>query len=179
MKTFYCLLFLLAVVACSSVTTSFDYDKTADFSKYKTYTLTEHAAKLPEIQQLDRDRILAAVEAELAKRGFTKSETPDALVDVFVKTEEEMTATATNTGGYGRWGYGYGWGGGGTTYIDYNTFTKGTLFINVIDKTVEKIVWQGRGTKTLDEHVSPERKEANIKSAVAAIFAKYPKAAAK
>ncbi|MEJ1238411.1 DUF4136 domain-containing protein [Chryseolinea sp. T2] len=85
-----------------------------------------------------------------------------------------MSATATNTGGYGRWGYGYGWGGG-TTYVDYNKYTKGTLFISLVDRGTEKIAWQGRCTKTLDENVKPELKEENIKSAITAIFAKYSK----
>lgn len=179
MKTFYFALLVAIVIACASVTTSFDYDKTADFSKYKTYAYTEHTLQLPEINQLDRDRILAAIDTELAKRGFTKSDSsPDAIVDVFLKTEEEMTATATNTGGYGRYGYGYGWGGG-TTHVDYNKYTKGTLFVSLIDRETEKIAWQGRGSKTLSENVKPEKKEANIKAAITAIFTKYPKAAAK
>jgi hypothetical protein len=177
MKVFYYVLFTFAIAACASVTTSFDYDKSADFSKYKTYAYTEHTQKLPEINSLDRDRILAAIDSEMAKKGYTKSDSnSDVLVDVFLKTEEEMTATATNTGGYGRWGYGYGWGGG-TTHVDYNKYTKGTMFISLVDSSTEKIVWQGRGTKTLNENVKPEKKEANIKSAITMIFAKYPKTA--
>lgn len=179
MKKFYYGLLVFAVAACASVSTSFDYDKTADFSKYKTYSFTEHAQQLPEINQLDRDRILAAIDTEMVKRGYTKSDSsPDVLVDVFLKTEEEISATATNTGGYGRWGYGYGWGGG-TTHVDYNKYTKGTLFISLVDRATEKIAWQGRGSKTLNENVKPEKKEANIKSAINAIFLKYPKTAAK
>jgi hypothetical protein len=179
MKTLFYALLIFAVVACSSVTTSFDYDKSVDFSKYKTYAYTEHTQKFPEINSLDRDRVLAAIDTEMTKRGYTKSEgTSDVLVDVFVKTEEEMTATATNTGAYGRWGYGYGMGGG-TTYVDYNKYTKGTLFISLVDRSTEKIAWQGRGSKTLNENVKPEKKEANIKSAITAIFMKYPKTAAK
>lgn len=179
MKKIYYLLMIFIIAACSSVTTSFDYDKTAEFSKYQTYAFTEHTEKLPEINQLDRDRILAAIDTEMSKRGYTKSDaSSDVLVDVFLKTEEEISATATNTGGYGRWGYGYGWGGG-TTHVDYNKYTKGTLFISLVDRSTEKIVWQGRGTKTLNENVKPEKKEQNIKSAIAAIFMKYPKPAAK
>jgi hypothetical protein len=87
MKPFYFALLVATVIACASVTTSFDYDKTADFSKFKTYAFTEHSVKLPEVNQLDRDRVLAAIDVEMAKRGFTKTEsTPDALVDVFFKT---------------------------------------------------------------------------------------------
>jgi len=179
MKTLYSALLIFAVIACSSVSTSFDYDKAVDFSKYKTYAYTEHTQKLPEISTLDRDRALAAIDDEMTKRGYTKSDSsPDVLVDVFVKTEEEMSATATNTGAYGRWGYGYGFGGG-TTYVDYNKYTKGTLFISLIDRSTEKIAWQGRGTKTLNENVKPEKREANIKSAIALIFQKYPKPATK
>lgn len=177
MKHVFIVLFILVLVSCSSVKTSYDYDKTADFSKYKTFALTGHSQEMPEVQSLDRDRVLAAIETEMGKRGFTKSTTsPDVIVDAFIRTEEEISATATTPGAYGRWGYGYGYGwGGGTTYIDYNQYTKGTLFINVIDSGTEKIVWQGRGTKTLNEDVSPERKEINISNAVAAIFMKYPK----
>ena len=178
MKHLFTVMSILLLAGCSSVTTSFDYDKSADFTKYKTYAFTEHATKMPGIQELDRDRILAAIDTEMAKRGFTKSDEPDALVDAFVKTEEELSATATTPGSYGRWGYGYGWGSN-TTHIDYNKYIKGTLFVGVIDKGTDKIVWQGRGSKTLNEKVSPARKEANINSAVAAIFLKYPKSAGK
>jgi hypothetical protein len=173
MKTpIYVFLFLLAV-SCSSIQTSYDYDKTADFTKYKSYAFTEHATNLQGLQELDRNRILAAVEAEMTKLGFEKSESPDVLVDINVKTEEQMSATAT-TSGTGYRGYGYG-GGFTTTNVNYNKYTDGTLFVDLVDKGSEKIVWQGRGTKTLNEKATPERKETNIKAAVAKIFTHYPK----
>ena len=165
-------LLIFAVTACSSITVSYDYDKTADFNKYKTYAYTEETMKLP-LNDLDRSRLMSAVDAELMARGMTKSNTPDALVDLQVKAKERTEATATNTGGLygGRYGYG---GGFSTTNIDYNTYVDGTLFVNLIDKSSEKLIWQGRGTKTIDEHASPEKKESNIKTAVKMIFTKYP-----
>lgn len=168
----YVFLCLLAV-SCSSIQTSYDYDKNADFSKYKRYAFTEHAMNLQGLQQLDRNRILAAIEAEMTKLGYEKSDTPDVLVDIHVKTEEQMSATATTSGG-GYRGYGYG-GGFTTTNVNYNKYTEGTLFVDIVDKGTETIVWQGRGTKTLNEKATPERKETNIKAAVAAIFRQYPK----
>jgi len=169
------LLFIVALAAsCSSITVSYDYDKTVDFSKYKTYAYTEEALKLG-IGDLNRDRMINAVDAEMAARGFTKSDNPDALIDLVVKAKERTEATATNMGGYGYGRYGYGYGGGfSTTSINYDTYVDGTLFINLVDKTTEKLVWQGRGTKTLDENASPEKRESNIKTAVKMIFAKYP-----
>lgn len=170
------LLILFVLSACSSVKVSYDIDKTVDFTKIKTFAFTEETLKLG-IQELNRNRIIAAVEAELAKRGVTKSTSPDALVDLSVKAEQKQDATATTTGGYGGGmyggGYRYGYGGGfSTTQINYNEYIEGTLFVNLIQN--DKLVWQGRGTKTLDEEASPERREKNITEAVGLIFSKYP-----
>lgn len=161
--------FILA--SCSSISVSYDYDKNANFTTYKTYGYTPEALALG-IGDLNRDRLLAAIDAEMAARGFTKSDSPDALVDLIVKAQERTQATATNTGGY----YGrYGWGGGmSTTTINYDQYVDGTLFVNFIDKSTEKMVWQGRATKTLDENASPQKKETNIKNAVKMIFSKFP-----
>ena len=94
------------------------------------------------------------------------------------KMEQKRTATATTSGGgmYGGYGYGrYGYGGGfSTTTVNYDDYTEGTLFINVVDRSTEKIVWQGRGTKTLNENASPEKREANIKNGVSLIYQKFP-----
>lgn len=167
-NTLFAILILLA--GCSSIKVSFDYDKTADFSKYKTYAFTQDAQSFP-MQELDRARVLAAIEDELKAKGFTKSDNPDVLIDLQVKLEQKQTATATNTGYRGA--YRYGWGGG-TTYVNVETYVEGTLFVNMIDKSTEKLVWQGRGTKTLAENPSPEKKEQNIKYGVKQIFTKYP-----
>ncbi len=165
--------FLLA--SCSSLKVSYDYDKQSDFSKYKTYAYSEDAQKLP-VGDLNRARVLSAVDAELAKKGFTKSESPDVLIDIHVKAEKrtEATATTTGPGGYGYYGrYGYG-GGFSTTQVNYNEYIDGTMFINMVDKSTEKIVWQGRATKTIDEDANAEKREKNINYAVQQIFLKYP-----
>jgi hypothetical protein len=167
----YSLAALLVFAACSSIDVSYDYDKDANFTSYKTYGYTQEALALG-IGDLNRDRLLRAIDAEMTARGFTKSDSPDALVDLIVKAQERTQATATNTGGY----YGrYGWGGGmSTTTINYDQYVDGTLFVNFIDKSTEKMVWQGRATKTLDENASPQKKEQNINSAVKMIFTKFP-----
>lgn len=176
MKRILIMILAAALTACSSLKVTYDYDGQADFTKYKTYAFTEEALKLP-IEQLNRDRILKAIENEMTAEGFTKSETPDVLVDLHVKAEQKREATATTTGGYGMGGYygRYGYGGGfSTTQINYNDYIEGTLFVNLVDRATEKIAWQGRATKTIDEDVSPEKRESNINYAVKQIFTKYP-----
>lgn len=174
MKNVIFLFILIAAASCSSVQVSSDYDKAADFPKYKTYAYTAESLNLP-VSQLDKDRVINAVDAQLAAKGFTKSDNPDMLVDLLIKTQQRTEATATNTGGYyGRYGrYGYA-GGMSTTSINYEQYTDGTLIVTFIDNAAQKIFWQGRGTRTLDENASASKRESNINYAVKSIIAKYP-----
>jgi hypothetical protein len=174
MKKYLILLLSITIFSCATIKISSDFDRQADFSKYKTYQLSNETQNL-QIQQLNRDRIIAAVENEMAVKGFTKSDNPDIIVDVNITGKEIQTATATTTGGYG---YGYrGWGYGGgfsTTQINYDQYTEGTMIITFVDVSEEKIVWQGTGTKTLVENASAEKREKNINYSVQQIISKYP-----
>lgn len=176
------LIFLLTVgiASCSSVKVSYDIDKSVDFTTFKTYGYSEDAQKLP-VQQLNRNRVFTAIDRELTSRGLSKSDNPDVLIDLHVRTEHKTEATATTNGTgmyggyyggyYGRFGYG---GGFRTTTINYDEYIEGTLFIDVVDNAQGKIVWQGRGTKTIDEDASPEKRDANINNGIKAIFKTYP-----
>ena len=166
----------MMAASCSSIKVTSDFDKTAGFANYKTYAFTPEAQSLP-LDDINRGRILTAIENELAAKGFTKAENPDVLIDVNIKAEKQTTATATNTGGYYGRGYRYGYGGGfSTTTINYDTYVDGTLFIDMIDASKKQLVWQGRGTKTLDPEATPQKREENINYAVKQIFTKYPPA---
>ncbi len=173
MKKFLIPLLIIGAVACSSIKTAFDYDRQADFAKYKTYALVGN--NLTEaIGQLNSERVLNAVDNEMTAKGFAKSDDPDMLVDVYIKTQKKMDATATTTGGgYGPWRYGYA-GGFSTTQVNYNEYTEGTMFISFIDNSTKKIVWQGTGTKTLVENASADKREANITYSVKQILMNYP-----
>ena len=108
MKKIALLTLLIISTACSSIKTSFDYDKEVDFTKYKTYAFSEDAVNL-KIDDLNRKRLLTALENQMTLKGFTKSATPDIIVDIHVKGQQYQTATATTTGtGYGYGGY-YGY----------------------------------------------------------------------
>jgi hypothetical protein len=178
MNKIYLLALAVTIASCSSLKTSYDFDSQTDFSKYKTFAFTENSMKLP-IQELNRTRMLQAIENELTAKGLTKSDNPDVLIDLHVKAEQKQDATATTTGpgmygGYGApWRYGYG-AGFSTTQINVNEYTEGTLFINMVDKATDKLVWQGRGTKVIDEDASAEKRTQNINTAISSIFQKYP-----
>jgi hypothetical protein len=178
-NTFFLLCVMLLAASCSSIRVSSDFDKNAQFATYKTYAFTNEALSLP-VNQLNRDRILAAMEKELAAKGFTKSETnPDVWIDLKLTAKEKQSATATSSPSYYGYGYGYGypyaWGGGfSTTTIDIDQYLEGTLFVDMIDVKEKKLVWQGRAVGTIDEEASQQKREQNINYAAKQVFRHYP-----
>ena len=151
--------------------TSFDYDKTADLTKFKTYALKD-GTKVGD--PLVDNRIVAAIEAELAAKGMTKNNaTPDMVVVYHVAFDKKQDITSYSTGGYG--GYGYRWGGGfGTTNVQVNEILVGTLLIDVADSTKKEIVWRGMGVKEVDTQAKAEKRDKNIAGAVKKILANFP-----
>ena len=176
-KLLFLSIIVIVAASCSSIKVSSDYDKTVQFASYKTYAYTAEAKSI-QLDDLNKNRLFSAIETELAAKGFTKSESDaDVWIDVQLKGEQKQTATATSSGGYGGYGYGYRYGYGGgfsTTTINYDTYVDGTLFINMIDTKKQQLVWQGRGTKTINPDANQKQREENINYAVKQIFTQYP-----
>ena len=171
LATFFALV-LAATAGFGQVKVSTDYDKETDFSKFKSYNFTEEALNLP-LNDLNKKRLITAVSNELSKKGMSKSDNPDVLVDIKVSAEKKQSATAT-TDWYGA-GYRYRWGGGfTTTSINVNDYLEGTIFIDFINAGSNQLVWQGRGVGTLNPDAKPEKREKRIDKGVAKIFKKYP-----
>ena len=171
----------LAVVfltSCSSVRVIADYDKEANFKTYKTYAFYKTGIDKAQISDLDKKRILKAIDAEMSSRGFVKSEQPDVLVSIFTKERERVDVYNNNFGWgwggfYNPWLWGPGWGGGwGGNNV--STRTEGSLYIDLIDTQNRELVWQGRGVGTLNNTKNIEKKEERIREFVAQILQEYP-----
>ena len=108
----------------------------------------------------------------MQKKGFTKSETPDLLINIFTKEKQQVDVNQFSMG----WGYGWGMGwnpwmwGGNTNMV--NTYTEGTLFIDLIDAKKKEMVWQGEGQGNLTKNSS--EKEGVIDEFVRRILEQYP-----
>lgn len=165
-------LFLITLfISCSSVQVASDYDKNVDYSQFKTFAFYKSGVDKVEISDLDKKRILKAIEEQLLAKGFTKSETPDLLVNIFTKSREEVNVNQFNAG----WGYGWGWGWnpwGFGTQTSVSSSTEGTLFIDLIDAKKKELVWQGEGQGTLTKNTA--KKEERIKEFVTKILEQYP-----
>lgn len=175
-KSLSLLVLSFMIFSCSSVRVAADYDKEAKFSDYKTFAFFKTGIDKAEISDLDKRRILRAIETELLAKGFTKSETPDLLVSLFTKSEQRVNVY-NNSWGNGAWGWG-GWGGFGPGWgwgwnqPSVSTSTQGHLYIDLIDNNKKELVWQGMGTGYLTRNM--EKKEARIKEFVTKIMEKYP-----
>lgn len=181
-KTIPILLLFILSSCGSSIDVYSDFDKSADFSQYKTYAFHKKSIDKVQISELDKKRILQAIDYELGKKGMTKSETPDLLVNIFTKEREQVDVNQYyDNWGYGwGYGYGYGWRGygygypywGGYPYV--STSVEGTLFIDFVDTKKNELIWQGEGVGYLTQDRS--KKEAVINEFVAKILAQYPPA---
>lgn len=158
----------------------YDFDKNQDFSKYKTYKWVPiKGADQPD--ELTSKKVTGAIDAELAKKGLTKTDadTADLYIGFQTAIGTEKQFTSYNSG----WGYGPGWGGGwygsggmstSTTYSSTSTVYIGQLDVTIYDSAQKQIVWRGTASKTLDPKAKPEKKEKNIAKAVQKLLKNFP-----
>jgi len=165
---------VLAPTLAAAQKTSYDYNKSTDFTTFKTYALKD-GTKVG--QQLIDDRIVSAIETELAAKGFTKSDNPDVFVvyHMAFDTQKDISTYSSGYGGYGA--YGWGWGGGwagGTTSTQVRDILMGTLVIDVADAKKSQVAWRGMGVKEVKTQAKPEQRDKSINEAVKKIFKNYP-----
>jgi hypothetical protein len=148
-KGFLLVLIIVLLSSCSAVNVVTDYDSNVDFNKYKTFAFYKPEIDKAKISDLDKKRILRAIETELLAKGFTKSNNPNMLVGIFTKSREKVNINQNNNFGFGfGWGFNPFWGGMNNN-LNVSQYTEGTLFIDFIDKEKKELVWQGVGTGAL------------------------------
>lgn len=180
------LLLVLFLSSCTSVRVLSDYDKTTNFNDFKSYAFYKTGIDKAQISDLDKKRILRAIETEMGSRGFVKSDAPDILVSIFTKEREQVDVYNNYWGGGYGWGwspyywggYGPGWGGYGPGWgwggNSVSTRTEGSLYIDLIDAKNKELVWQGKGVGNLSSSKNIEKKEARIQEFVSEILQQYP-----
>jgi hypothetical protein len=169
----------IAVLLVPTVTlaqkVSYDYNKSADFTTFKTYA---HKDGTKVGQDLIDDRIVAAIDAQLAAKGLTKVEAnPDVFVIYHVAFDKQKDIS-TYSSGYGGYGaYGWGWGGGwagGTTSTQVRDILVGTLVIDIADAKKSELAWRGMGVREVNTQANPEKRDKSINEAAKKIFKNYP-----
>lgn len=182
------LIFALFLGACATTPVVIaDYDRTADFTAYRTYAFFEPlGTDANGYETLVTQALKAAVRREMDARGYSyaAASSADLLINFTTKLEEQTRihsypAAPMYYGGYRGWGYGgwgyggWGWGGWGgyDTYVDQ--YLEGTLNINIVDARRKRLVWEGVVISRIsNKHV--QNRQAALDAAVAGAFAQYP-----
>lgn len=147
-----------------------DYDHSANFGQYKTYSWEKVQTK----DLLFVDRIKSAVNNALAAKGLT--EVPSGGdVEVFaIETTQNQQTLDTFYNGFGggrRWG-GFGAFGDATTTVE--TYKVGTLVVDLFDAKTEKLIWRSSSSDTLSDKADKNTK--NLDKGVNKMFQHFPPA---
>ena len=168
---------VLAPAVAMAQKVSYDYNKAANFPAFKTYAFKDGTNVG---QPLIDERIVAAIDTELAAKGFTKdAANPDVFVVYHVAFDKEKDISSYSSGYAGGYGpYGWGWGGGGwgssMTTTQVRNILIGTLVIDIADAKAGQLAWRGMATKEVDPQTKPEKRDKNISNAVKKVLKNYP-----
>jgi hypothetical protein len=170
----------LAMAGCASgPDVRADYDKSADFGKYRTFGFVAQAGTdAGDFKSLSTQILQNAAARQMESRGYTRSDNPDLVINFKGKLEEKVDVESTPAPYYGPgWGYGgwYGapWGGYGGTEVTTRRYNVGTLVMDVVDREKRQVVFQG-GVEGVVTKEMLQNREAALNRAVEHIFSKYP-----
>ena len=140
-----------ASAAQQQVTT--DHDRSVNFEQYKTYSWRKVATRDP----LMVDRIKSAVNSALAAKGWAEVPSDgDAAIVAVVTTQTQETLRTF----YDGFGGGWRWRGGfGESTTTPETYTVGTLVVDIFDAHSKKLIWRGAASDTMSNDSDKNIKE--------------------
>jgi hypothetical protein len=155
--------------ACSTLNVSTDYDRTVDFTRFRTFEMRMDQGMR---NQLMRGRAESAIVRELEAKGLRRvDDHADLWVAVHARTSREKQIDTTRFGyGWGRWGY---WGGGVST-TTVRQVPVGTVIVDLVDGAERKLVWQAVASDVLDSRATAAERDEAMNKAMAKVFAEYP-----
>jgi hypothetical protein len=185
-KLFHGGLMLMLVIAglgacASGPNIIYDYDRSADFGTYRTWNFIENAGPdSGDYQSFFSRYMIEAITLEMEKRGYTKSDNPDLLVNfnAILSDKTKITTTSAPMGGgyygyrggyYSGWGVGYGY----ATDTHVSQYTEGTFNIDIVDNARKRLVWEAVGVGRVSDKLL-ENLEQRVKEGVPKFFAGYP-----
>jgi len=170
MKSLKIILLILLVSSCSSIHVNYDYEKTTDFSKYKTYNY--YSDLETGMNELDTKRFLKELDTKLQAKGFTISETPDFFINI---QSSEFQEVQSSTVGLGVGGSGGHVGGGLSVGIPIGqSKINRRIIIDFIDENGKGLFWQAVSESSYNPKASPEKREELFKVIVEKVLLQYP-----
>ena len=163
------LILILAAISFAQGVKS-DYDHSANFSQYKTFSWEKVQTKDP----LLVDRIKDAVNSALSAKGWTLVPSGGDVEVFAIETTQNQQTLDTFYNGFGggrRWG---GFGGFGDATTTVETYKVGTLVVDLFDGKTEKLIWRSSSSDTLSDN--PDKNTKNLGKGVNKMFQHFPPA---
>jgi hypothetical protein len=170
----YAILVAALSSACATAQVGYDFDRSANFSHYHTYTWASGGQEATGDRRLDSSlvdsRIRTAIDAQLRAKGYLASldGRPDFLVTYRVGMKDMMKGASTQhyigDRAHGTF----------TTVSDIQPYNEGTLLIDILDANSQQLVWQASAKAELAQSLSPEQRDARVNNVVRAMLAHFP-----
>lgn len=171
----------LLVLGCATIEVSQDFDENASFAGLNTFAWqSENQAKTGDIRvdnPLLDARIRAAVERNLAAKGFRKS--PAGAVDFTVSYVFQIRRSIGSD--RVRTGVGIGFGSGGSfgsvgvsRGSGVSEHEEGMLVIDLNAADGDNLLWRGTGIRRLSRRSDPDKITAEVDETVGKILAQFP-----
>ena len=157
---------LLGTMALAQSVT-YDYDRAASFSNYKTYAWTRGTEVTDELIDI---RVVGAIDRVLVAKGLTRVErtaNPDVLVAYRASFEKNLEITGS-ADGWGPFGL-----GGGLGSARVRPVVVGTLLVDISDARTNMIVWRSLAVSDIKPTDKPESRDKKITNATEKMFKNY------
>lgn len=164
----------LTAFGCATYTTHYDYDPVVRFVELSNYDWINPSVKGQTVNELTVKRIQAAVDRQLAEKGYNMdSSNPDFLIAIHGgrETKVDVVDWGYNYRGYDNYRYSpYP----GAHRIDVYEYEEGTLILDLVDGDSRELIWRGSVTKVIDPSASLEKRERVINEAVGKVLENFP-----
>ena len=169
MKALNFLIIAFVFTSCGTIV-NHDYEKTTDFTQYKSYNYFDDMET--GLSELDTKRFVRAIDKKLKTMGLSRSENPDFYIDI--QSREIQNRNNSNVG-VGVGGTGGNVGGGISVGIPLggNENTR-EVVIEFVDDSKGGMFWQAVSESSYKSNASPEIREAKFVALVEKIFSGYP-----
>ncbi|WP_452222904.1 DUF4136 domain-containing protein [Lacinutrix chionoecetis] len=170
MKVFQILIIALVLSSCAPIYVTHDYEKATNFNNYKTYNFFSDINS--GLNELDENRLMAALETKLNAMGLQKSDNASFLIDI--KSDERLE-NQRNTVGVGLGGGNRGLGGGISVGIPVGQANiNRRIIVEFVDDTKTGLFWQAISESGFKPNEKPEKREARFAAIVEKMLEGYP-----
>ena len=157
---------LLSVTAgtLTAQNVSYNFMPGTNFSKYRTYKWVNVGRAHPD--QIKDAEIKQSIDAQLASRGMTKTDSDNA--NLYIRYQTAVNQE-TQWDAWGSRAFGMGMGSWTSS-----TISVGTLVLDMYDPETKQLVWTGSATKTIDTGSNHEKNMKNLDKSIAKLLKNYP-----